>query len=43
MKQNNNGNYRAFEIYSYRISYRINENEIYRVRVRHTSRNPKGL
>ena len=41
MKQYNNGNYRAFEIYSYRISYRINENEIYIVRIRHISRNSK--
>lgn len=41
MKSNNDGNYRAFEIYSYRISYKITENFIYILRIRHTSRNPK--
>ena len=34
-------NYRAFEKFSYRISYRINTEIIYIIRVRHTSRNPK--
>ena len=41
MKINNDGNHRAFEIYSYRISYKITENFIYILRIRHTSRNPK--
>jgi len=41
MKQPNNGNFRAFEIYSYRVSYKITDNIIYILRVRHTSRNPK--
>lgn len=41
MKKSNNDNFRAFEIYSYRISYKISDNIIYILRVRHTSRNPK--
>ncbi|WP_281309778.1 type II toxin-antitoxin system RelE/ParE family toxin [Flavobacterium flavigenum] len=36
-------NYRAFQIYSYRISYRITLTEVYILRIRHTSRNPKKL
>lgn len=39
-KKNNDGNYRAFELYSYRIVYRITEIEIRILRVRHTSREP---
>jgi plasmid stabilization system protein ParE len=34
-------NYRAFEKFSYRISYKIDSDKIYIIRVRHTSRNPK--
>jgi plasmid stabilization system protein ParE len=34
-------NYRAFEKFSYRISYKIDELKIYILRIRHTSRNPK--
>ena len=34
-------NYRAFEKYSYRISYKITSEIIYIIRVRHSSRNPK--
>jgi plasmid stabilization system protein ParE len=34
-------NYRAFEKFSYRISYKITNEFIYIVRVRHTGRNPK--
>lgn len=41
MKVNNNENYRAFEIYNYRISYKIDNDYIYILRIRHTSRNPK--
>ena len=40
-KSNNKGNYRAYEIYRYRISYRITKNTIYIVRLRSTDRNPK--
>lgn len=43
MKLSNKGNYRAFEIYSYRISYKINPQSIYILRIRHTSRTPKTL
>jgi plasmid stabilization system protein ParE len=34
-------NYRAFEKFSYRISYKIDSEKIYILRIRHTSRNPK--
>lgn len=40
-KKNNKGNYRAFEIYRYRISYRIANDRIYIVRMRHTSMSPR--
>jgi plasmid stabilization system protein ParE len=36
-----NEKYRAFEKFSYRISYKITKKVIYIIRVRHTSRNPK--
>jgi plasmid stabilization system protein ParE len=39
-KKNNTGNYRAFEIYHYRISYRVLNDSIYIVRMRHTSMSP---
>ena len=39
-KKNNGGNYRVFEIYHYRISYRILHDNIYIVRMRHTSMSP---
>lgn len=35
-------NYRAFEKFSYRISYKIDLENIYIIRVRHASRNPKN-
>jgi plasmid stabilization system protein ParE len=40
-KNKNDGSYRAFEIYHYRIAYRIKEKEILIFRVRHTSMEPK--
>ena len=40
LRKNNNGTYRAYEIYTYRISYRIFKNNIRILRVRHTSREP---
>lgn len=43
MKISNNGDYRAFEIYSYRISYKIFTDKIQILRIRHSSRNPKTL
>jgi plasmid stabilization system protein ParE len=39
-KKHNDGSWRAFEKYHYRISYRILENQIRVVRMRHTSRSP---
>jgi plasmid stabilization system protein ParE len=39
-KNNNPGNYRAFEKYHYRISYKHTETELHVLRVRHTSKNP---
>jgi plasmid stabilization system protein ParE len=43
MKISNEGNYRAFERYSYRITYKITLEQIHILRIRHTSRNPKKL
>lgn len=39
-KKHNDGNYRAFIVYSYRISYYIDGAIIYILRIRHTSREP---
>jgi addiction module RelE/StbE family toxin len=39
-KKNNDGTWRAFEKYRYRISYHIMENAIHIVRMRHTSQSP---
>ena len=39
-KKNNDGTWRAFEKYHYRISYRITADNIRIVRMRHTSRTP---
>ena len=41
MKYSKDDNFRAFEIYKYRISYKITSDTIYILRVRHTSRNQK--
>lgn len=40
-KSFNDGSYRAYEVFHYRISYRITGNEVYILAVRHTSRNPE--
>ena len=37
-KKHNDGSYRAFEIDEYRISYRVTEQSIRIIRIRHTSR-----
>ena len=39
-KKNNNGNFRAFLVYSYRISYFTDDNVIYILRIRHSSQEP---
>lgn len=39
-KRNNDGSYRAFEIFSYRVSYRYTSNQIRIFRIRHTKMNP---
>ena len=39
-KLNNDGSWRAFEKYSYRITYKVTENEIQIVRFRHTQCSP---
>jgi addiction module RelE/StbE family toxin len=40
LKKDNNGSWRAFEAYHYRISYRITNDQIRIIRMRHTSRSP---
>jgi plasmid stabilization system protein ParE len=40
-KINNDNSYRAFELYHYRIAYRITKKEIRIFRVRHTGREPR--
>ena len=40
IKTNNDGSFFAYHIDSYRISYRIINNEIRTLRIRHTSRRP---
>lgn len=39
-KLNNDGSYRAVELYHYRLSYKIMEKEILIVRLRHTAMSP---
>ena len=41
-KKDNDGSWRAFEKFHYRVSYRILKNEIRIVRMRHTSKSPLG-
>lgn len=40
LKKNNNGNVRAFEKHTYRISYLVEENTIYILRVRYAGKEP---
>lgn len=37
---NNDGSYRAYELYKYRISYHVSTTEIRILRIRHTKMNP---
>ena len=39
-KANNPGNFRAFEKYNYRVTYRHSENEVTILRIRHTKQKP---
>jgi plasmid stabilization system protein ParE len=39
-RSNNDGSYRAYELYKYRISYHISAQEIRVIRIRHTKMNP---
>lgn len=39
-KKNNTGNYRAFELHSYRVAYKITDENIQILRVRHVKREP---
>lgn len=39
-KKDNPGNYRAYEIYNYRIAYKVTEENIQVLRVRHVKREP---
>jgi len=41
LKENNDGSYRAFFAFSYRIAYKITEDCILILRIRHTSREPE--
>jgi len=43
MRLPNFPDYRAYEIYSYRISYKITDSSIFIIRIRHTSRNSKSF
>jgi len=40
-KKNNDGNFRAFELYHYRLSYYVSSTEIRILRIRHTAMEPK--
>ena len=40
-KHNNDGSFRAFEYENYRVSFRIKNEEIRILRIRHTKRRPK--
>ncbi len=41
-KQNNTGNYRAFELHRYRVAYLAKDEEIIIARVRHASQEPQS-
>lgn len=40
-RKNNDGSFRAYELYHYRISYQITQDKIIIVRIKHTSRQSK--
>jgi plasmid stabilization system protein ParE len=37
---NNDGNFRAYEVYKYRISYYVSKEKVIVLRIRHTKMNP---
>jgi plasmid stabilization system protein ParE len=39
-KLNNDGSYRAYEVYKYRITYHLSKEQITVIRIRHTKMNP---
>jgi len=39
-RNNNDGTFRAYEIYRYRIAYRVTEGQVIILRVRHSSMEP---
>jgi plasmid stabilization system protein ParE len=39
-RKDNDGSFRSFEKYSYRVTYQVKETQILILRVRHTSREP---
>jgi plasmid stabilization system protein ParE len=41
LKTDNPGNFRAFEKYSYRVAYKVTEDKIVILRVRHVKQEPK--
>lgn len=41
-KQKNDGSFRAYFVYNYKISYRISINEIQILRIKHSARKPKN-
>jgi plasmid stabilization system protein ParE len=40
-KKDNTGNYRAFELHRYRVSFKVNLSNVIITRVKHTSQEPK--
>ena len=42
LKENNNGNIRAYEKHTYRISYLVEEEAVYIIRVRYARKEPLG-
>lgn len=43
LKKNNDGTFRAYFVYDFQISYRIESNSIQILRIRHNARKPKKL
>jgi plasmid stabilization system protein ParE len=41
-RKNNDGSFRAYELYHYRIAYRVTDKAIIITRIRHTSKEPRN-